>query len=459
MEWLALFLQYLNTQVALAGESPVATFHVFVVNGGWMLVFLFFFYVMFALFHDRMMGVFVGKIKWTILAINIPKDNEQTPKAVENFFNHLAGAHVTQDLIEKYWFGELQPWFGFELISVEGYLQFVIYTPTKFRDLVEASLYAQYPDAEITEIEDYTKWAPSHFPDSEYDMWGTEFSLAAPEHFPILTYEEFEHKAVEEYFKDPMAALLETMSRIGKGEHFWYQIFIQPIGKSWQKTHFKIAADMTRLLIKERTTTENPFPILHKEEIKVVESVHRKATKNGFKCKIRVIYIAKKEVYNAKRVQYGIVGSMKQFSKDDSNGIKPLYSATAVTGHYLFKDMQRNLRKGHLMHAYKHRSGVRGGPKVILNVEELATIWHFPMSHAVRSPTLSTVSAKRAEAPGTLPLERDFETEIEVPVPATAAKKSRFQRVVSPRSASPTIPNSTDSASVKGAPPPNLPLG
>lgn len=438
------FLAYLQYQLDLAGQSPWQAVLVFNQHGGWMAAFIFFMYVTFELFHDRMMGLFAGNIKFTFLAINIPKENEQTPRAVENFFNHLAGAHVTQDLIEKYWLGELQPWFAFEIVSIEGYLQFIIYTPIKFRDLVESSLYAQYPDAEISEIEDYATFAPGHYPDAEYDMWGTEFGLPKPEYFPILTYEEFEHKATKEFFKDPMAALLETMSRIGKGEQFWFQIYIKPIGKEWQKAHFKAASDLTGQIIKSRTTPDNPFPIMHKGEMKIVEAVHQKATKNGFKCKIRAVYVAKKTNFNAKRVQYGIVGSMKQFSRDDSNGLKPLYSETGTTGHYLLRDWQKNHRKSELMVAYKKRSGTRGANYFILNVEELATIWHFPMSHAVRSPTLGTVTAKRSEAPGALPLETEFEMPIE---PENIAPVSHAIRVPSPRQ------HTTD------APPPNLPVG
>jgi hypothetical protein len=149
----------------------------------------------------------------------------------------------------------------------------------------------------------------------------------------------------------------------------------------------------------------------------LVESVYQKGTKIGYKCKIRVIYIAKKENYNAKRVQYGMVGALKQFSKADANGFKPLYSLTGVTGHYLFKTFQKNSRKNALFVAYRNRSGSRGGNKFILNVEELATIWHFPIAHSVRAPSLSQVSAKRGEAPGVLPLESQYFMEEAAPAP------------------------------------------
>lgn len=464
---LAFFLDYFNLQLFLASQSTLDAIYIVSLHGGWLLLFYFFFHVGFEFLHDREQGHFAGNIQFMYLAINIPKLNEQTPRAVENFFNHLAGAHVTQDLIEKYFQGELQPWFTFEIVSIEGYLQFIIYTPKKFRDLVEASIYAQYPDAEIVEISDYTKGKPKKYPDPEYDMWGSEFTLAKPQEYPILTYKDFEHSVTKEYFKDPMAAMLETMSRIGKGEECWFQIFVQPTGKDWQQEVFDKASELTTELVELRTSEARPFPMLHKGEASLVESVYQKGTKNGFKCKIRVVYIAKKENYNAKRVQYGMVGALKQFSKDDSNGIKPLYSLTGVTGHYLFKDFQKNIRKSALFVAYQNRSGSRGGNKFVLNVEELATLWHFPIAHSVRAPSLSQVTAKRGEAPGVLPLETQFMMEEEV-VHEEPKKKGRLPQTRAAQHAGHAHHGTqTDvhgdqkkhdtHVPAHGAPPPNLP--
>src|SRR6056297_2646102 len=152
-----------------------------------------------------------------LLAIDIPRENIQSPKSVENMFSYIAGAHSSFNLIEKYWEGKWQLYFSFEIVSIEGYTQFLIYTPVDFRDLVESAVYSQYPDAEITEVDDYTAGFPTKFPDENYDVWGTEFILAGEEMLPIKTYLEFEHqfgKEVEEYFRDPMAALMDLTSSL-----------------------------------------------------------------------------------------------------------------------------------------------------------------------------------------------------------------------------------------------------
>ena len=56
--------------------------------------------------------------KAILLAIDVPRGNAQTPMAVENIFAYLAGAHSTKDLYEKWWLGEWQLYFSFEIVSI-----------------------------------------------------------------------------------------------------------------------------------------------------------------------------------------------------------------------------------------------------------------------------------------------------------------------------------------------------
>ena len=72
--------------------------------------------------------------KTIILAIDAPRGNAQTPMAVENIFSYLAGAHSSKDLFEKWWLGETQLYFSFEIVSIDGYTQFLVWLPEKYRN-------------------------------------------------------------------------------------------------------------------------------------------------------------------------------------------------------------------------------------------------------------------------------------------------------------------------------------
>ena len=98
----------------------------------------------------------VNRRHFILLAIDVPRDNEQSPKAVENIFSHLYGILLSRNnLYEEYWEGRHQDYFSMELVSIEGYVQFLVYTMEEYRDIVESAFYSQYPNAEITQVEDY----------------------------------------------------------------------------------------------------------------------------------------------------------------------------------------------------------------------------------------------------------------------------------------------------------------
>jgi hypothetical protein len=176
---------------------------------------------------------FAENIKMTLLAIDVPKMNEQSVQAMENFFDHLQGAHGTITLWDKYIKGEFQLSFSCEIVSIEGNVQFIVRTPTHWRNLVEAAIYSQFPDAEITEVQDYTHTVPRWYPNDTHDIWGCEFTLSNKNvYLPIKTYTKFEHRFTE-VFADPMAAMLENMSQIGPGEQMWLQILIKPLPVDW----------------------------------------------------------------------------------------------------------------------------------------------------------------------------------------------------------------------------------
>jgi hypothetical protein len=383
--------------------------------------------------------------KTVLLAIDIPRGNAQTPKAVENIFSYLAGAHSSKDLYEKWWEGEWQLYFSFEIVSIEGYIQFLIWTPEKYRYLVDAAIYSQYPDAEITEVNDYTEAIPSHYPDDQYDIFGGEFKLVEKSVYPIKTYKHFEHLMgePETQYKDPMAALMDLMSSLKRGEQLWYQIIVIPIGAEWNKKGdeeikkiigesgeknfidkstdwiVKALADFSEIIyelwgdIKETGEKEVQFRMMNLKprQKKQVEEIQEKVGKIGFDVKIRYVYAARKEAINKNKVSYGFVGYMKQFNFNDLNSLKPdvgdYGTITKLRYEKIFGKYRLNRKKNKLITAYKFRSDVRGRSPFILNIEELASIWHFPIEASVKAPLIQKALGRKAEPPSSLPVVRE----------------------------------------------------
>ena len=459
----------------------------------------------------------VKTVKYILLAIDIPRGNQQSPKAVENIFTYLLGAHGSLDLVEIYWTGKVQLSFSLEIVSIDGYTQFLIYTPATFRNLVESAFYSHYPDAEITEVNDYTEGAPSKFPDDEYDIFGAEFIQANNKVYPIKTYKEFEHQlgVPEEQFKDPMAAFMDLCSSLVKGEQLWFQIIIRPLGFGWisigdkeiskilgEKTkggenfieklisgiggwlsYFSDAIFSTGVEEKKDEKKDEQFRIMNlkPKEKKQIEAIQEKVDKLSFETKLRFIYLAKKEVMNKPKVGSGFVGFMKQFATLDLNNLKPDMETTATRASYFLKESRLNSKKRRIIYNYRNRDPDAGKIPGLLNVEELATIWHFPLEAVVKAPLIQKAPGRKAEPPMTLPVGEEIASDAifapgtdkpdidkifaEEPADSGVKKNSEEQenvkkkiRVVEEEEEDIFAAALEEKEETKGAPPPNLPI-
>lgn len=405
-------------------------------DGGWIPVLVVLIQGFWLLFVQSRQAKYAASLKWTLLAIDIPRGNEQTPKAVEHIFAQISGAHSGIDWYEKHWLGKFTPAFSFELVSVGGYVQFLVHCAAKFRDLVEAAVYSQYPDAEIVEVQDYVDKVPVKFPHPEWDVFGTEFVLKKPHHYPIRTYEQFEHKGAEEnIFKDPLSGVLEVLGSLKYGEQLWLQFRIVPTDETWHKKGEEAVNKMVgrKLPIKKSTMDkimEIPLGAVSelgsavfasgeaappKKEAKpeeqlrmlamtpgekrIVEGVQMKLSKTGFNTKIRIIYAGRRDVFNKGRLS-GLKGAFSQFGAMDANGFKG-YGPVTPKGDYPWQRWSENEKKTAILRNFRNRSS-KGAPSYILNIEELATLWHFP-SLMVKAPSVKKTDAKRAEPPSRLP--------------------------------------------------------
>ena len=417
---------------AIPLDSPLAFGWWFFKTIGWIYPVFLFIYGILLYWQSWIRTRYRNSRKYILLAIDVPKDNETGPKGVENIFNQLAGAHQPIGFLDYWWIGEIKNSFSFELVSIGGYIQFIIHFVDKYRDLIEAMIYSQYPDAEITEIEDYTKDYNLKFPNDKYQLWGTELELAKSQFYPIRTYPEFEH--VEEGFKDSMASILEALSRISPGEQIWIQIIATPADNSWGakaeplikklagakpkgKNNFVDSIFQLPNLIVDAL---NPAPAtqapkredpptqmlyLTQGEKDRISAIEKKIGKLGFHCKIRLIYLAEKEKYNPS-IGSAVYGGFKQFNTLDLNALRPKKNIKTFSI-FWFKQIRLNWRRTKLIYRYRWR-GFWLDPEYegyVLNSEELASLYHFPVL-TVKAPLVKKTEAKKAEPPMSLPVER-----------------------------------------------------
>ncbi len=429
-----------------------AVFRIFwtiVIHGGWIAFIVLAIVILCTLYWFEIKKQFRDSIEWVFLSVRMPQENLVSSVAIEQIYAQLHALHTTLTFTHRYMEGRVQMWYSLELVSLGGKISYIIRAPAKVRDLVEAAVYAQYPEAEITEVADYLENLHYDPDTSDFELFGFEVKLEENQVFPIKTYKDFEHPAAEQKIIDPLASLLESLGKMEPYEFYGVQIVIQPLaddewiplGEAKSKELLGEEVDehlgFRGLLLKGvHTIMTLPFILLKasaeakveykKENIRENKSnwlgltdvekerinlIQRKISKPGYKTKIRHLYIAPKDKFDTNKKAMAI-GAFRTLGSAQTNKMKPDVKKTWTDKDYIISpgleepyiNWLIRRRKRHIFHGYKTRSILIGLPQFIMNTEELATLYHLPLSVVTTTPSIDQVASKKAQPPVNLPV-------------------------------------------------------
>ena len=203
----------------------------FIKTWWWVILPIVLFNPLKAYYHFWIMYKWDLKQEKVILEVKIPKESLKPIRAMEYVMSGIHGYHDKPNFREKWLEGQFQLSVSFEIVGIDGTPHFFMRVPVKFRRQIESNIYAQYPEVEITEVDDYTKYVPQAIPNNDWNLWGTDLVMSKDEPYPIKTYPKFEseRETKEEKRVDPLAGLLESMSALYPGEQLWVQIVTRPV--------------------------------------------------------------------------------------------------------------------------------------------------------------------------------------------------------------------------------------
>lgn len=397
--------------------------------------------------------------KKVLLEIKMPKEVLKPLKSMEQVFSAIWGnSFDPPDWFEYWWEGKDLDSVQLEIASLSGEPHLFLRCSEGRRNAIEASIYSQYPEAEISIVEDYTKNVPRDIPNSEWDMWGTDYKLIKEDVYPIKTYAKFFEEteaAKEEKRIDPLSTLLEGMGKLGPGEQLWIQIAItsvlsvkdikeggtydfiakgreiadkiarRPEKAKAKSVWLEAAEELTTGKVpgeeKEEESIIPPEMKLTPGEREILSGIEDKIAHRCFQCYARFIYLAKREVYfgGAKGIPFGF---FNQFATENLNALAPWpQTLTKVKKYFkigklniltlgIFHNRRVYLKKRRLFFRYLNRFSPlypkpSGKGSFILNTEEIATLFHFPGRGVSAAPFVSRVESKKGEAPPGLPME------------------------------------------------------
>jgi len=391
--------------------------------------------------------VWYKELNWLMLELTPPSNVDKPFLAMEDVFTAMWPIYDGPNWREQWCEGEFPNgpfWYSFEIASIEGEIHFYARIPKDARSMFESIIHSNYPDVEIIEANDYVNLVPHNMPNEEWDFYGEDYVFSRPENepYPIKTFKFFEISPSEidpTKKLDPFIDVLERLAKLKKGEHFWFQMVMTPIydevpwvkdgqalvekltfrskGESKSKTssiaketfNFWVHNDMPFAATEEKKE-ESVIPLemkLTPGERNTVAAVEDKISKLGFKTSMRCMYIYKKEAYDGafKKI---IRGYLTHFTDLSLNSIR-FWSKTRPKIHYFFRNRRMYNRKKQIFEKYlkrfppKYPNLFKG--TMVLNAEELATIFHFPMTTAGLPPSIPSIQSKKSGPPSALPTE------------------------------------------------------
>ncbi len=390
--------------------------------------------------------------EWIFLEVKIDELNEKSPLAMEQIFTALHAIHQNFTWGEDF-AGNIILFVSCEIVSMGGKVSYIFKMPARYRNLFESAVFAQYPKAEVKQTEDYLRNLPHHYdPETaDFDFWGTEWLKKKNNAYPIRTYlqdSSFEHGA-QETFIDPLSNVIEVMSNLQPHELMVYQLVIKPVNDDWKahtahlldklkgvphkhdesifwKALFFIPDLFATILVEfvsgppsehatsARVVEEPPSLMLHRTDVEkmTITAIQHAMSKITYKVRVRTLYLAPKDNFNKSLRVPEIVGAFRNFDEVNLNGLKPDIRHSWTSPSYkLSERLERPLtemriltRKRHFLHWIRSRSNWRGVGMVIMNTEELATIFHFPQVPHTRVSQLERVQTVKSAPPMDLPI-------------------------------------------------------
>lgn len=315
--------------------------------------------------------------------------------SMEQLLTTLANIREKKSMWAYFLYNE--PYIALEIANPAGSeeIQFYMAVPKKFRESIEKQVHSYFPNASIEKISDYTIFSPGSFTAT------AEFGLKYSHALPITTYEHMDI--------DPLNEISNALSKLQTDlEGAVVQLILRPAGSSWRKTGKEIAHKMQQG--KQLKDAHNPSVVkeigigmlrvaqnksgedilkketvqLTPEEQELVKKIELKSNKSGFSVNIRLLASAMTQ-QRADEILAHLENSFSQFEHHNVNNfvVKKRIKTKKTAYDYIFRNFDEE-------------------NSTILSTEEIASIFHFPIS-TTETPKIKWLKSGASAPPLNIP--------------------------------------------------------
>lgn len=308
-----------------------------------------------------------------------------------------------------------QKYFSFEIVAVDGFVKYYAVVPAVLTETVKQAILTSYPTARLEETEVENIFSRDGMDDSggtgdqynaENFVAGGELVMKKEVEYPILTFQEMKW--------DAQLALLNAFSKVRIGEGLGLQVMFRPLDSGWSKNAETKIKNIksgkkgfgskgsnlpTRVLYLLTDLIRAPFevpdehkkdkdeqnPELSQRKQEEIQAIDVKAKFPAFECLIRIVAHSKSKARSEGLVG-GVVAAFSQFDSPNSNGFK--------------YDLSKKVDQ--LITDYIFRFFPVSNKKIVLNTQELATIFHLPSQASIPSSGVERQMTKQVDGPASL---------------------------------------------------------
>ncbi len=332
------------------------------------------------------------------------KDYKELIAVMEAFYSALG--HVrSRNRFKAYFLGR-EDHISLEMVVMDGLIRFYAVVPRFLVQFFQQQLHAQYPSASITDAEDFNIFRPRGV------IFSAPMLVSKDTIFPFKTYKKMD--------SDPLNGITNALAKVEKNQTAMIQLLVRTAphgwgerghrlarrmqqGKGLQELHSNVWKKIAHTIISEigamfssrsahqQQSQQTPAHMYKHSplEQELIKGIDEKCGKVGFEVNMRVVTCAD-QAHVAKMHLYNIVHAFGQYTGQESG---------------ITFSKQRIFSKRRLLKSIIYRSFVgRKKQKFILSSEELASIFHLPLS-TTETPNIEWLKARVAPPPHNVPKE------------------------------------------------------
>ncbi len=284
------------------------------------------------------------------LQLRLPRNSDSTPEAAQTFLSALTKINTTSFLDRVLYRKKPKP-LALEIALYDHLVRFQLTAHKDHIPFIKTQLQSSYPLVIIDKTEDILQ---------KFDPNIASLQLASGSFYPLTTYESF-------LDVDPISAMLSVLSKAEENEMALIQYTLESTSSNWQSKGELYA---------EKGEKKEDGTYGARSDASIIKE---KISYPGFKVSVRI-------ATSTNKTQKELLDSFGVYARSGGNSFATLYP-----NRFNKKTLLKNLQER------------RVASKQILNIKELATLWHLP-GEKIKTPSLAWGKSVLSEPPENLPV-------------------------------------------------------